>query len=141
MHHKGWAAAWAGAGLVTAFCLAVPAGGVLAEEKAAKEGKEAKAKSELEGKKGTVIGVVTAKGPSFIEVKAEGEEKGRRYVPHWVGGLPKDGGGPDKKMLEVIKGVTVGSRVRVAWEYQERPRVVKLDVLEAAAEKGKDEKR
>ncbi len=82
-----------------------------------------------EKRSGTVVGVITAKGPAFIEVKAEGEEKGRRYVPHWVGGLPKDGGGPDKKMVETIKKLKVGSRVRVQWEFEARPRVIKVDVL------------
>src|SRR5688572_29785487 len=44
-------------------------------------------KSPDEGKKGTVTGVVTAKGEAWIEVKADGEEKARKYTPHWKGGL------------------------------------------------------
>src|SRR5262245_41673530 len=55
-----------------------------------------------EPRKGTVTGMVTAKGDNWIEVKADGEEKARRYVPHWRGGLPKDGGGPDKDMVAKI---------------------------------------
>jgi hypothetical protein len=80
-------------------------------------------------KKGTVTGVVTAKGPNWIEVKADGEEKARRYVPHWKGGLPKDGGGPDKEMVAKIKETSVKSRVRLEWVFNERPRVVKIEVL------------
>jgi hypothetical protein len=82
-------------------------------------------------KGGTVVGVLTAKGEAFIEVKADGEEKARRYVPNWVGGLPKDGGGPDKNMLKVFKDLKIGSRVRLEWKFEERPRAVKVDVLKA----------
>jgi hypothetical protein len=116
-----------------------------AEEKkdAPVEKKEA-AKEEKRG--GTVTGTVTAKGDpakkeNWIEVKADGEEKGRRYVPHWRGGLPKDGGGPDKEIVAQIKEVPIGSRVRIEWSFQERPRVEKIEVLkkgEGAKEKAKD---
>ena len=85
-----------------------------------------------EPKKGTVTGVVTAKGDNFIEIKADGEEKGRRYVPNWVGGAPAQGGGPDKAMLEVFKKLTVGSRIKLDWKFEERPRAVKVEVLKAA---------
>ncbi len=84
-----------------------------------------------EKRSGTVIGLVTAKEKAMIEIKADGEEKGRRYVPHWTGGLPKDGGGPDKKLVEAIGKVKVGSRVRIEWEFEERPRVLKIEVLKA----------
>ena len=78
---------------------------------------------------GTVTGVVTAKGDTWIEVKGDGEEKGRKYVPHWRGGNPADGGGLDKKMLAEIKAVPVKSRVRLEWTFEERPRVEKIEVL------------
>jgi hypothetical protein len=80
-------------------------------------------------KKGTVTGVVTAKGENWIEVKADGEEKARRYVPHWRGGLPKDGGGPDKEMVARLKDIPVKARVRLEWVFEERPRVEKVEVL------------
>jgi len=80
-------------------------------------------------KKGTVTGVVTTKGENWIEVKADGEEKARRYVPHWRGGNPKDGGGPDKEMVAKIKEVPVKARVRLEWTFEERPRVEKIEVL------------
>ncbi|MCS7020625.1 MAG: hypothetical protein NZ703_04080 [Gemmataceae bacterium] len=82
-----------------------------------------------EKRKGTVVGVVTAKGENWLEVKADGEEKARRYVPHWRGGLPDQGGGFDKAMLAQIRITPVGSVVRLEWEFEERPRVVKLEVL------------
>src|SRR5262245_24891756 len=88
-------------------------------------------KDEPAKQSGQVEDLVAAKGPNYIEVKADGEEKARRYVPHWVGGAPAAGGGPDKKMLEQIGKVAVGSRVRLEWEYEERYRVGKIEVLQA----------
>jgi hypothetical protein len=89
-----------------------------------------------EGKKGTVTGVVTAKDDNnrWIEVKADGEEKARRYVPHWRGGNPKDGGGPDKDTVAKIKEVPLKARVRLEWSFQERPRVEKIEVLKGDKE-------
>jgi hypothetical protein len=86
-------------------------------------------------KSGTVTGTLVAKHPNAIEVKADGEEKARRYVPRWVGGLPARGGGLDKKMVAIIKGLKVGSRLRIEWEFDERPRVVKIEVLKLPKEK------
>jgi hypothetical protein len=88
-----------------------------------------------ETRKGTVTGVVSAKGDNWIEVKADGEEKARRYVPHWKGGLPKDGGGPDKEMVAEIKKTPLNSRVKIDWEFEERARVVKIEILKKPAEK------
>jgi hypothetical protein len=98
---------------------------------------EPKAKKN-EKRSGTVVGTVTAKEKNWIEVKADGEEKARRYVPYWRGGAPNAGGGPDKEMVKQIAAVKVGSRVRLEWEFEERPRVVKLDVLKPAAGAARD---
>src|SRR5947209_5707892 len=88
-------------------------------------------KKEPEPKSGTVTGVVSAKAEKWIEVKADGEEKARRYVPHWVGDDPSKGGGFDKKMVAELAKVPVSSRVRLEWEFDERPRVIKIEVLKA----------
>ena len=93
-----------------------------------------------EPRKGTVTGVVSAKGDNWIEVKADGEEKGRRYVPHWRGGAPAAGGGLDKDMLARMKDTPLNSRVKIDWEFEERARVVKIEVLKKPDEK-KDEKK
>lgn len=88
-----------------------------------------KAKNPEEGRKGTVTGLVTSKGDNWIEVKADGEEKGRKYFPHWVGGNPAQGGGPDKKMIAEIKKTPLKSRVSLEWLFEERPRVEKIEIL------------
>ena len=91
-----------------------------------------KKKDEPATKSGTVVGVLTAKGDNWIEVKADGEEKARRYVPNWVGGAPAQGGGPDKEIVKVIKELKVNSRIRVEWKFEERPRVVKVEIIKSA---------
>src|SRR5262245_63754750 len=112
--------------------VALLAGAVLAGAGRADDKKDDK-KDEKRG--GTIVGVVSAKDKAWIEVKADGEDKARRYVPHWKGGLPKDGGGPDPKMVEEIGKVAVGSRVQIMWEFEERPRVTKIEVLKAPEKK------
>lgn len=86
-----------------------------------------------EPRKGTVTGVVTAKptkkGEVWIEIKADGEVKGRKYVPQWKGGAPAQGGGFDKDIVARIKETPVNSRVRIEWFFEERPRVMKLEIL------------
>src|SRR4051794_19419164 len=68
-----------------------------------------------EKRSGTVVGVVTAKEKNSIDVKADGEEKARRYYPRWIGGLPKDGGGLDKKTLETYAKLELGTRIKLMW--------------------------
>jgi hypothetical protein len=109
------------------FLFAAAALGFSLMADAAQEKKDDKQKEET--RKGTVTGLVTAKGDNWIEVKADGEEKGRRYVPHWKGGLPANGGGPDKEMVAELKKIEVGSRVKLEWVFEERPRVEKIEVL------------
>jgi hypothetical protein len=96
---------------------------------------EKKPKNPEEGKKGTTVDTLVKKGDNFIEVKADGEEKARRFVPQWVGGLPAKGGGPDKEILKIYRELTVGSRIEVDWVFEERLRSLKIKVLKAAPEK------
>jgi hypothetical protein len=88
-------------------------------------------------KSGAVVGVVAAKGVGWVEIKADGEQKARRYTANWVGGAPQQGGGPDKEMVKVIHALKVGSRVRLEWTFDERPRVVKIEVLKEVGAKDK----
>ena len=99
---------------------------------AAGQDKKAETKKE-EVRKGTVTGEVTGKGEAWIEVKADGEEKARKYVPHWKGGAPAAGGGPDKAMVAQLKEIPLKSRVRLEWTFEERPRVEKIEVLKSGA--------
>lgn len=107
---------------LTLLCSAHAA--LLAQDK--KEG----GKDEPKVKKGKLMGVVVAKTKNSIKVKAFGEEKEREYFPHWVGGLPKDGGGPDKKMLATFEKLKVGQKIRLTWEWEERFRAVEVEILD-----------
>jgi hypothetical protein len=98
-----------------------------AQEKDKQEGKK--------GKSGMVVGILTAKDKNSIDVKADGEEKARKYVPHWRGGAPAEGGGLDKDMLKTFAKLKVGSRVQVKWEFEERLRAVEVKVLKEADKK------
>jgi hypothetical protein len=103
---------------------------------AAGRAEEPKKKDADEGKKGTVTGVVMAKADNstWIEVKADGEEKPRRYMTNWKGGQPKDGGGPDKEVVAKIKETPLKARVRLEWSFHERPRVETIEVLKKEKE-------
>ena len=81
---------------------------------------------------GTVIGTLTAKGENWIAVRADGANEPQRYVPRWIGGMPNQGGGPDKDMMRAISQLKIGDRVRLEWIYEERKRVVKIARLEGA---------
>jgi hypothetical protein len=93
------------------------------------QAEEPKKKDPDEGKKGTVTGIVAAKGDNWIEIKADGEEKPRRYTLNWKGGQPKDGGGYDKEIVAQMKEISLKTRVRLEWSFHERPRVDKIEVL------------
>lgn len=81
---------------------------------------------------GSVTGTVTDRGKNYIEVKADGEEKPRRYVPHFPG-RPE---GTDKATLELLPKIPVDTRVKLDWLFEERPRVMKIEVLKKADEAG-----
>ena len=75
----------------------------------------------------TLTGIATAKGDNWIEVRAEGSKEATRYRARWIGGLPKDGGGPDKAAVEAIHKVATPGLVRIQWLVAEGPRVVALE--------------
>ncbi|MFO0964235.1 MAG: hypothetical protein U0793_01425 [Gemmataceae bacterium] len=123
-------------GLLTLLGLGASAWSAAGEkEKKDEPVKEKKAKNPLEGKKGTAIGLLVDKGKNYIEVRADGEEKGRRYVPEWKGGAPAAGGGLDKEILKAFDAIKVGSRVEVEWVFHERLRALSVKVLAPPKEK------
>ena len=81
-------------------------------------------------KEGRVTGKIVAKAPAgqWMDVKPEAGPT-ERYTPCWVGG--KDGG-LDKGMLAKMAERRVGDVVKVKWTYDERKRVVELELIKAA---------
>ena len=89
-----------------------------------------------EGQKGTLTGLLTAKSDKWIEVRADGDKEAKRYIPHWRGGMPADGGGLDKAMLETIKKLRVPNRVKLDWEFAEHLRVNSVEIVEPKEKSG-----
>jgi hypothetical protein len=77
-----------------------------------------------EDRTGTVSGMVVAKGGNWIEVKADGEEKPRKYYT-----------GSDPVALKAVKETEVGSRIRLEWRFREVYRVAKIEVLKPPPKK------
>ena len=87
-------------------------------------------------KNGVIEGILISKDKNSITVLPDGAKEPKRFTPHWRGGLPKDGGGLEKKMLEEIRNLITTNRVRVKWEFEERPRVVEVETLVPKSKKG-----
>lgn len=77
-----------------------------------------------EGTKGVSEGVILSleKGKLVLNT-AEGN---LLFMPHWRGGMPKDGGGFDKATLERLGAFKPGQRVRIAWTWSERRRIEEI---------------
>ena len=87
-------------------------------------------------REGTAEGVVRElefRQGAFVLVTEDGRE---RYVPRWLGGSPMDGGGLDQDMLEQVRHLREGARVRIEWMYDERRRVTSLEVLDEGPTQG-----
>jgi hypothetical protein len=90
----------------------------------------ATARAEGTPQTGVTEGVLTNKGENWIAVRADGERESTKLVPRWIGGLPKNGGGLDKRMLAMFRELIIGSRLKVAWLQDEHLRVVDIQVLQ-----------
>lgn len=74
-----------------------------------------------EGTKGVSTGTIVSLAKGKLVLATEGGNI--PFMPHWTGGMPKDGGGPDKKMLATLEGFKVGQKVRIEWVWSERRRI------------------
>lgn len=72
--------------------------------------------------RGTVTGTVTRKGKAWLEVRSA-SGKTTRYLPHWRGGMPRDGGGSDPATVRAIAQVQVGQRVSIRWTVDHHVRI------------------
>ena len=91
-----------------------------------------------EEKSGTLEGLLVSKGDgnASIEFIADGSDKAVKYIPEWVGGNPKDGGGLKKETLEAIKKIPAPNRVMLKWKDEEHLRVVEIKLLEPEKKEG-----
>ncbi len=72
--------------------------------------------------RGYTLGVVSAVGPTWIEIKSDTGAVAR-YIPDWHGGMPAQGGGPDRAVVAQIQAVAVGQRVRAEWHVNDHIRL------------------
>ena len=68
--------------------------------------------------KGTVTGKIVKKNGPVITVK-DGHGEEMKLMPHWSGGLPKDGGGCYEGMGQRLEMFDVGAHVTVRWPFTE----------------------
>jgi hypothetical protein len=69
---------------------------------------------------GVAQGILVGKGKGWIAVSVVSKEQGGqaqtvRLSPMWVGGLPKFGGGPDKRILAIFEQLKKGDHLKFAW--------------------------
>lgn len=96
------------------------------------EGKGHEAKKEAHdsmktGTQGTSEGTIASieKGKLVLTTK----DGNLLFMAHWRGGMPKDGGGLDKEMVERLGAFKVGDQVKIAWVWEERRRIEKIEAL------------
>lgn len=83
-----------------------------------------------EPKGGTVTGLLVAKGETWIEVRAEDAKDAVRYTPRWLEG------GLDPTMVATLKKLVVPNRVKLTWQFEERPRVLAVEVIKPEKTEG-----
>lgn len=79
-----------------------------------------------EQRSGTLVGVITFKHRACIEVTPPAGPP-ERLIPRWIGGMPAQGGGPEKRMIAKLRHFSVGDRVKVHWAYDQRKRLVGIE--------------
>ncbi len=84
---------------------------------------------------GTITGIVISNEHNKLQVK-DADGKTETYVPKWIGGAPKDGGGPDKEMAGKLEKVNVGDKVKIEWSFEEHRRILAITVVEKAGQGG-----
>lgn len=87
------------------------------------------AAAQLTDRSGMMKGMVTMVDPDKGRLSVKTLQGEFAFIPRWVGGMPKDGGGFDRDMLGKLGNLCVGDYVEIAWERDEHLRVVKLGVL------------
>jgi len=85
-------------------------------------------------KEGTFVGEVS-KSDAAHRLIVTGKDGTRHFFPRWIGGMPNEGGGFDKAMMEKLSKLNPGDQVEVKWTMDERFRVLDVKVTKAAPKK------
>jgi hypothetical protein len=81
-----------------------------------------------EGDHGMLTGIIEKIDGGKVTIKSH--HATTVVMPYWRGGMPQDGGGFDKGMLERIGTLKVGEGVVVKWTFQEHYRIDSIAVAE-----------
>lgn len=79
--------------------------------------------------KGTMEGILSAKGETWIEVLDDGDFL-HRFIPQWIGEGPANGGSFDQAMIQLIAELVVGNRVQIVWAHDGHLRVLRAKILQ-----------
>jgi hypothetical protein len=107
-----------------------------AAEKAAEYKKRLEAENGPEVKSGIFLGVVTSAAENAVSVQDKAG-KSETFVPHWLGGNPTEGGGPDQKVSAMIARLGVGDTVEITWEWKGAYRVTDTKIVAVSKVKPK----
>lgn len=77
---------------------------------------------------GVIEGTIVALGGGG-RITLESAEGRQDYVPHWRGGMPSSGGGPDAEMVRRVRALRIGQRVRITWVFIEHRRIESVEDL------------
>lgn len=71
---------------------------------------------------GVLTGVIREMGKGWLEIEcADGTRE--RLIPRWIGGMPAQGGGLDKKTVQAISRLNPGEKVSIQWKFDVRKRI------------------
>jgi hypothetical protein len=85
---------------------------------------------------GTIVAVDAKAQMAHFDVKPSGGGHTERYVPRWDMAAKS----VDKKLAQIITGLSVGDKVKVAWSYDERKRATQIQVIAKAKPAGAENK-
>ena len=75
--------------------------------------------------RGTVVGTVVDEGKAFVDIRSD-SGKTARYIPRWSGGMPREGGGPEQRIVDEISRLRPGDRVTVKWYVNDHIRIEEI---------------
>jgi len=85
-------------------------------------------------REGELTGTIQAREGTSIDVVPDTGGPIERYIPRWFGGMPSNGGGPEKEVVKALEPLRVGQRVRIKWIYDERKRLLAVGPAEEAGQ-------
>ena len=80
------------------------------------------------GNTGTMEGILSSKGDTWIEVLDDGNYL-HRFIPEWIGQGPANGGSFKPETILLLNDLVVGNRISVRWSMDQHLRLVGAQIL------------